>query len=333
MDKNRFQLIDPYHRRLNYLRVSITDRCNLRCMYCVPEGGVPKLKHEDILTYEEILRIARIAVDLGVDKIRLTGGEPLVRKDVCRIIARLTALEGLRDVPMTTNGIFLEENLEKLKDAGIRRLNISLDSLDRETYRRITGYDGLEKVLAGIHGAREMGFDPVKINMVVMNGINDHEILDFARLSLEYPYHIRFIEYMPIGMTSDPIPLHHLPSPVVQEKVGRLGNLVPVKRTRMDGPAQRFRFEGAPGELGFISALTHHFCRTCNRLRLTARGSLRPCLLSDWEEDLKGPMRNGASDEDLVRIFLKTARNKPRAHSEIHGDSVPVPGQMSSIGG
>ena len=333
MQTNHKQLIDQYNRRLKYLRISVTDRCNLRCLYCLPAIGIPKLRHEDILTYEEILRIAGIAVNLGVEKIRLTGGEPLVRRGLCKIIPRLTGLAGLKDVAITTNGIYLEENLEKLKAGGIKRLNISLDSFKREKYKKITGLDGLEQVLTGIDQARQMGFQPIKINVVVIKGINDDEVLDFAGLSLEHPYHIRFIEYMPLGNASSDNYLQHVPNSKIKEKIGILGKLVQVSKAVLDGPAERFRFEGAPGEIGFISPLTHHFCHTCNRLRLTAIGRLRPCLLSDQEEDLKGPMRKGASDNDLTNIFLKTAFNKPLEHTRASHDSFHFPGQMSSIGG
>lgn len=245
METQNTQLIDQYNRRLNYLRISVTDRCNLRCLYCLPCEGIPKLRHDDILTYEEILRIAGIAVKLGVEKIRLTGGEPLVRKGLCKIIPRLTGLTGLKDVALTTNGIFLKENLEKLKTGGIKRLNISLDSFKRDKYKQITGFDGLEQVLAGIDRARQMGFKPIKINVVVIKGVNDDELLDFARLSLEHPYHIRFIEYMPLGIAGSENSLHHVPSSVIKEKLGSLGKLVPVSTTALDGPAERLTFEGA----------------------------------------------------------------------------------------
>lgn len=333
METSHKQLVDQYNRRLNYLRISVTDRCNLRCLYCIPYEDTPKLRHEDILTYEEILRIAGIAVKLGVEKIRLTGGEPLVRKGLCKVIPHLTGLKGLKDVGLTTNGIYLKENLEKLKTGGIKRLNISLDSFKREKYRKITGCDGLEKVLEGIDRARQMEFQPIKINVVIIKGVNDDEVLDFARFSLEHPYHIRFIEYMPLGSASLDNSLHHVPNYVIKEKIAGLGKLVRVSKTALDGPAERFSFEGAPGEIGFISPLTHHFCHTCNRLRLTASGRLRPCLLSDREEDLKGPMRKGASDNDLADIFLKTAFNKPLEHTRSSHDSLHFPGQMSSIGG
>jgi len=326
-------LIDKYNRHLNYLRISITDRCNLRCLYCMPHDGLAKLRHEDILTYEEILRLATIAVNLGVNKIRLTGGEPLIRKGLFQLLPTLANLPGLKDISMTTNGIYLKENLDKIKSAGMKRINISLDTLHSEKYRKITGYDGFEKVCDGIRSAEKLGFNPIKINMVVMQGINDDEIVDFARLSLDHPYHIRFIEYMPSGFADQGTQLHHVPNSAVKEQIIRLGKLVQVLNTEIDGPTDRFRLEGAPGEIGFISPLTHHFCQVCNRLRLTASGHLRPCLLSDRGIDLKTPMRAGASDNDLARIFLKAAENKPRAHGLVAENCGSLSGQMSAIGG
>ena len=333
MEPNHKSLIDPYNRRLNYLRISITDRCSLRCIYCMPRQGISKLEHSEILTYEEILRLARIAVGLGIDKIRLTGGEPLLRRGICDFLPKLTDLPGLRETSLTTNGVFLGEKLERIKVAGINRINVSLDSLKRERYESITGFDGLETVLGAIKKADRTGFSPVKINMVVMAGINEDEVLDFAGLSLENPYHIRFIEYMPLGIPDAKHGLKHVPSSRIRERLAEMGKLIRVQKEDGDGPAERFRFEGAPGEIGFISPLTHHFCNTCNRLRLTASGGLRPCLLSDMEEDLKGPMRKGASDEDLVRIFLGAASRKPFKHAPVSDSSIPFSGQMSSIGG
>ena len=326
-------LIDKYNRYLNYLRISITDRCNLRCLYCMPRDGLAKLRHEDILTYEEILRLATIAVNLGVNKIRLTGGEPLIRKGLFQLLPTLANLPGLKDISMTTNGIYLKENLDKIKAAGMKRINISLDTLHRERYRKITGYDGFEKVWDGIRSAEKLGLNPIKINMVVMQGINDDEIVDFARLSLDHPYHIRFIEYMPGGFADQGTQLHHVPNSAVKEQIIRLGKLVRVLNTEIDGPTDRFRLQGAPGEIGFISPLTHHFCQVCNRLRLTASGHLRPCLLSDREIDLKTPMRADASDNDLAQIFLKAADNKPRAHGLVSEHCGSLSGQMSAIGG
>ena len=208
-----------YHRRIDYLRLSITDRCNLSCVYCKPDRCVPKLRHEDILSYEEILRLLDIVIPLGVTKVRLTGGEPLVRKGVCDFLSRLTALEGLKDVSLTTNGIFLKKKLERIKQAGIRRLNVSLDTLDPGKYHKITGYDGFQVVWDGIETAQRMGFSPIKVNVVAIRGINDDEILDFARLTLEYPYHVRFIEYMPIGVTESDHFFRFLPTSSIQAQL------------------------------------------------------------------------------------------------------------------
>ena len=327
------QLIDQYNRRLNYLRISITDRCNLKCIYCTPRQGFTKLRHKDILTYEEILRLSRIAIKLGVNKIRLTGGEPLVRRGIYEFIPKLISLPGLEDVSLTTNGIYLKDNLKKLRSSGIKRLNVSLDTLNRKKYQYITGHDGLRQVLDGLSLAKELGFKPIKINVVVMKGINDDEITDLARLSLVEPYHIRFIEYMPLGASSEVHFSYHVQSSRIKAEIFRPGNLIPVQKSRNDGPAERFRFKGAPGEIGFISPITHNFCHQCNRLRLTANGCLRPCLLSNQEVDIKGPMRAGASEEELSNIFLKAALNKPYAHHVSSLNPIPVTARMSSIGG
>ncbi len=327
------KLIDPYNRHLNYLRISITDRCNLKCIYCVPRHLIPRLPHTEILKYEEILRIVRIGVKLGITKIRVTGGEPLVRKGVYEFLHRLSLIEGLTDLSLTTNGVTLKDNLGKIKAAGIRRINISLDTLNRKKYEQITGVDLFDRIWQGIEKAMEMGFHPIKLNVVALNGINDDELTDMARLSFDYPLHIRFIEYMPIGesqMGNGPLLL----APEIKKRIcSALGQLIAVRNSVNDGPAQRYRFEGAIGEVGFIHALSHHFCDRCNRLRLTASGQLRPCLLSDRHEDLKGPLRNGCSDEQLAEIFLKAVRHKPSDHNLAAGNSLRVNGRMSAIGG
>jgi cyclic pyranopterin phosphate synthase len=260
------KLIDPCNRYLNYLRISITDRCNLKCIYCVPRDKIPRLSHDEILTYEEILRLVRVGVKLGVSKIRVTGGEPLVRKGVYDFLSELSRIDGLADLSLTTNGVALKDNLKKIKSAGIKRINVSLDTLKREKFAQITGRDHFDQVWQGIEGAREMGFYPIKINVVVLNGVNDDELIDMAQLSFDQPFHIRFIEYMPIGesqMGNGPLML----APEIKKRISALGNLVPVRNSANDGPAQRYPVEGALGEIGFIPALRHHFCDRCNRLR------------------------------------------------------------------
>ncbi|SPD73898.1 Cyclic pyranopterin monophosphate synthase [uncultured Desulfobacterium sp.] len=331
MEYNHPVLIDKYDRHLNYLRISVTDRCNLRCIYCRPDGSLPKLRHDDILSYEEIYRLTEIAVGLGINKVRLTGGEPLVRKGITEFISRVSSLHGLRELSLTTNGIYLKDNLEKIRSAGIKRINISLDTLDREKYVKITGYDGFDLVWEGIELARQMGFHPIKINMVPIKGLNDDEIYEFARMTFKYPYHVRFIELMPLGAVKFDIRTNFLPNTLIKARISELGRLEPVSRSGFDGPAERFKYNGALGEIGFISPLTEHFCRICNRLRLTSEGHLRVCLLSDHEEDLKGPMRGGASDDDLRRIFLSAVSNKPKGHNLDSKESLL--GQMSEIGG
>ena len=326
------KLIDPCNRHLNYLRISITDRCNLKCIYCVPRDQIPRLSHDEILTYEEILRVVRVGVKLGISKIRVTGGEPLVRKGVYDFLSELSRIEGLADLSLTTNAVLLEDNLKKIESAGITRINISLDTLKREKFARITGMDQFDQVWQGIEGALEMGFHPIKINVVALNGVNDDELADMAQLSFDYPFHVRFIEYMPIGesqMGNGPLLL----APEIKKRISLLGNLVPVRNSANDGPAQRYRFEGALGEIGFIHALSHHFCDRCNRLRLTARGRLRPCLLSNLHEDVKGPLRSGCSDNQLAEIFFKAVRHKPSDHNLSVQDPSRVCGQMHSIGG
>lgn len=325
------KLIDPYNRHLNYLRISVTDRCNLRCIYCMPPGGcVPKLAHDEILRYEEILRIVRVGAALGIAKVRVTGGEPLVRKEIAPFLTDLSAIEGISDIALTTNGVLLADRLPEVRSAGIRRLNISLDTLDPEKYARITGRDAFRRVWEGIEKALTAGFFPIKINVVAIRGVNDDELADLARLTFDMPIHVRFIEYMPMG--DGPM---EVTSPLlgeeILERVGAVGRLISVAHGEMDGPAIRYRFEGAKGEVGLIRPLSHHFCGSCNRLRLTASGHLRPCLLSDRQTDVKGPLRGGCTDVDLAGIFLETIRFKPMAHG-LHNKR-SVKGRMSAIGG
>jgi cyclic pyranopterin phosphate synthase len=329
---SELKLIDPCNRHLNYLRISITDRCNLKCIYCVPRDHITRLSHADILTYEEILRIVKVGIQLGISKVRVTGGEPLVRKGVYKFLSELSRISGLADLSLTTNGVALRDNLEKIKSSGIKRINISLDTLKRQKFAEITGLDLFDQVWQGIEKAQEMGFHPIKINVVALNGVNDDELVDMAHLSLQYPFHVRFIEYMPIGDSQmDNAPL--LLAPEIKKRISVLGNLIPIRNSINDGPAQRYRFDGALGEVGFIHALSHHFCDSCNRLRLTASGQLRPCLLSGHQEDIKGPLRAGCSDDDLAQIFLQAVRHKPTDHNLAVGNPSRVCGQMRAIGG
>lgn len=326
------RLVDRHDRRLNYLRISVTDRCNLRCTYCVPPERIPRLSHAEILRYEEILRIVRVGVGLGITKVRVTGGEPLVRKGVIGFLQSLSEISGLSELTLTTNGVFLKDHIEQIQAAGIKRLNISLDTLQAEKFARITGSDAFDRVWQGIESARQCGFAPIKINVVALRGINDDELVDFYRLTFQYPYHVRFIEHMPIGRSrvkaTPPLLV-----PEIKAQIRGLGELLPVEKNADDGPAERFRLKGALGEVGFISALSHHFCSSCNRLRLTASGQLRPCLLSDRQLDLKGLMRAGCEDDQIAEMFQQAVRNKPSDHNLAVNDPTGVSCQMSSIGG
>jgi cyclic pyranopterin phosphate synthase len=326
-------LIDAYQRHINYIRVSITDRCNLACSYCMPRDRVPKLHHRDILRYEEILRVLAVGARMGIKKVRVTGGEPLVRKGVIDFLGKVVAVSNVAEVALTTNAVLLKPNVERLARIGIRRINVSLDSLDRQTFKFITGSDLLPAVWEGILQAHQVGFAPIKLNMVAMKGVNDNEIEAFGRLTYSYPFHVRFIEVMPIGKRRTDAHALLLTPEIRRQLERRLGPLLPVPARAGDGPARRYRLKGAVGEIGFISAISRHFCADCNRLRLTASGQLRPCLLSDHQVDLKGPMRAGCSDDDIRAIILQTVRDKQSAHRLGRGLGPDICGQMSAIGG
>lgn len=329
------QLHDKYHRSIDYLRISITDHCNLKCRYCVPFDGRPKLPMSDILTYEEIFKIARAAVADGVTKIRLTGGEPLMRRNVIHFCRMLTSLPQLRDLSVTTNGVLLESMATGLKAAGVHRVNVSLDTLNARRYAEITGKDALESVLKGIEKATQAGLAPIKINMVPMRGINDDEIVEMARWTLAKPYDIRFIELMPTsGWARQQHESLFVSIDEVKEKVEAIGPLVPVDSIKTRGPANYAQFPNANGRIGFIAALSHHFCKTCNRLRLTADGKLRACLFADEEVDIKGPLRKGASMASLQEIIRAAAAAKPKGHTLNDRDAAPINGRiMRAIGG
>lgn len=324
-------LVDSHGRIIDYLRVSITDLCNLRCVYCRPPEGVKLVTHAEILRYEEILRIVEIARDLGIRKLRVTGGEPLVRRGAVEFIARLTALQGIEDVGLTTNGTLLPEVAERLRDAGLKRINISIDSLRKDVFREITGYDGLDDVLRGIQAAIEVELSPVKLNVVLLEGINEPDITNFARMTLDKPVDVRFIERMPFGAEDpDGAPPSFSAAAARSMIEQEVGKLIPVERNGMDGPASMYRIEGAAGRIGMIDPITGHFCATCNRLRLTARGTLRPCLLGRGEFDIKTPLRNGASREELVDCIRVAVNAKP-VGSLGHGSSLGD--GMNMIGG
>ncbi|MBF0117366.1 MAG: GTP 3',8-cyclase MoaA [Desulfobacterales bacterium] len=321
-------LKDNYSRKINYLRISITDRCNLSCSYC--SSTMQKLTHGEILSYEEILRIVRLGASIGISKVRITGGEPFLRKGLCTLLKNISDIDGICDIAITTNGVLLKQNINKIKESGIKRLNISLDTLKKEKFKIITGYDYYDQVWEGVKDAYNAGFYPIKLNVVALHGLNDDEILDFASLSLIYPFHIRFIEYMPIGKSQIAKKLF---SHEIIDKIKILGNLIPIEKDYYDGPASRFKIEGAKGEIGIISPVSKPFCQNCNRLRITAAGMLRPCLLSDYQIDIKNHIRDGASDLELINIIKDTALNKQLKHNLSVDSLSKVNGQMSAIGG
>lgn len=325
--------VDPFNRKITYIRVSVTDRCNLRCIYCTPLKDLKLLDHADILSYEEILKVIRIATDLGIKKVRLTGGEPLLRRNFVHLVESACRISGIEDVSITTNGVLLKDMAGPLLEAGIRRINVSLDTLNPLKYTKITRRECFDAVWKGLQVAEAVGFSPIKVNVVVIRGVNDNELLRFADLSVQKPYRVRFIEYMPIGRDCDWTPEKYVPSDEMKSKLKTFGRLYKVSHSIHDGPAERYRFESANGEIGFISALSHHFCPSCNRLRLTADGKLRSCLFADDEVDIKTPLRNGCSQEDLRRLFQQAIARKPRRyHAEIleKGECLRP---MSTIGG
>jgi cyclic pyranopterin phosphate synthase len=326
-------LTDGFNRRISYLRLSVTDRCNLRCLYCMPAEGVALMDHAAILSYEEMLRIARIAAGSGITKIRITGGEPLVRKGIAALVTELNHIAGISDISITTNGILLEAAAGALRRAGLKRINISLDTLDAVKYKQITRGGDLAAVLAGIHAARIEGFSPIKINVVVMRGINDTEITSFAALTMERPVHIRFIEFMPINGHAGLNKNCYISNADIREKIQTIGELLPLPIEPGAGPARLYQLRGAQGKLGFISPLSNHFCATCNRLRLTADGRLRTCLFSDSETDLRSPLRSGCSDTELLSLIRQAILAKPLRHSVLEQSFKKCRRSMSAIGG
>lgn len=326
-------MLDPFGRSIEYLRLSITDRCNLRCRYCMPEEGVTALAHGDILSYEELLCVARTCVELGIRKIRVTGGEPLVRRGVVDFIARLAALPGAPEIALTTNGLLLAEMAAPLKAAGLQRVNISIDTLRPERFAALTRRGGLEQVLAGLAAADAVGLAPVKINVIPLKGVNDDELLDFARLTLEHPWEVRFIEFMPISPDLEYGNSAGVPMTEVERQLQSLGHLEPLPRGATAGPARRFRIPGASGCLGLIPSVSGHFCPECNRLRVTADGRVRGCLFGNQEIDLKPVLRSGSGAEALAGQLRAAICAKPEKHA-IGSPRFTAPNRrMQGIGG
>jgi len=319
--------------KINYLRLSITDRCNLRCIYCVPQEGIRFVPYSEILTYEELLRVVRLSIQVGIRKVRLTGGEPLLRRGFIEFLCKLREIPELVDISLTTNGVLLKRFAKDIKRCGIERINISLDTLRPDRYKKITGRDHFRDVWEGIEEALEQGFDPVKINTVVMKGINNDELDDFISLIFKRPFHIRFIEFMPVGENNRWNPERFISGKEIFERVKEYGKLVEVPPDPYSGPARRFKIKDSIGEIGIIETMTGHQCKNCNRLRLTAEGGLRSCLFSDSEVDLRYMLRNGKSDQELVEVLRDTIEKKKRDIQKRIVFPRRCSRHMSSIGG
>jgi GTP 3',8-cyclase len=324
--------LDQYGRNIHYLRISVTDHCNMRCIYCMPED-IQFRPSEELLSSDEIIRLANIFVSMGVDKIRLTGGEPTVHPDIVKIVNKIRVNPSVKWITMTTNGVRLEKLAQPLKEAGLNRVNISLDTTDRETFKKITLRDYLDHVMGGIDAAESAGLTPIKLNAVIVKGYNDDAILDIAAISLYHDWQIRFIEMMPLGSPTELQQNNIVTTSQMIEKIeGEFGKLRVGNNGDLDGEARIYKINGAKGELGFISSVTNPFCAFCTRTRLTADGKIRLCLLRDDEVDLMTPMRAGASDEDLRKLIADGIWLKPWGHGLADG-KVATSRNMSEIGG
>jgi cyclic pyranopterin phosphate synthase len=322
--------IDTHGRRINYLRLSVTDRCNLRCQYCMPAEGIRKLRHSDILSFEELHRVARLAASLGIEKIRITGGEPLVRKGLVNFLQNLSAIDGLKELVVTTNGLMLREFAADLRRAGVHRLNVSLDSMQPKTFSMLTRGGDLRKAMDGIDAAEEAGFPSVKINTVVIRGVNDGEFLDFAALTLRTPHQVRFIEYMPTSIAPNWSSAFVSGEEILQQ-ISKTYPLNPVPNAGAAGPAKIFRIPGALGTIGIITPISNHFCASCNRIRVTASGVVKGCLFDNGETSLKPYLDR--SDDELRGVLMRVLRNKPDRHHLLDSESLITPFSMSEIGG
>lgn len=328
------QLIDTFGRVHTNLRISVTDRCNIRCFYCMPADNVEFLKRDQLLTFEEIERFARVAAGLGVNKLRLTGGEPLVRRELNVLVAKLAQIPGIKDIGLTTNGIFLAEQARQLYEAGLRRINISLDALDPVKFKEITRRDGYEKVIEGIHAAQAAGFDPVKVNAVSIRGMTEDEIVPFGRFARETGVEIRFIEFMPLDADNawerDKVLFGH----EIIEKLSReIMPLRPIGRQDPQAPATDFVFEDGIGRIGLIASVSQPFCLSCNRFRITADGKLRNCLFSLDETDVKTILRGGGTDEQIAQAVRESVSAKKEGHEINTARFIQPDRPMYSIGG
>lgn len=319
-------------KRISYLRVSVTDRCNLRCRYCMPAAGIQQQSHHQILRYEEIKRLVRVAADLGISHIRITGGEPLVRLGLPDLVTSVAGIPDIEEVSLTSNGILLETYAWQLAAAGLNRVNVSLDTLNAEKFSLHTRGGNLDAVLRGIEAAEEARLTPIKVNVVMLRGFNDDEIFDFVRKTLVKQWHVRFIEIMPFGEAVPWYEGSYLPATEVRQQIEtHFGELVP-QQVVGNGPARYWRLDGAEGTIGFISPISSGYCASCNRLRLTADGRLIPCLATDDEIDMRAAVRNRATDTDLAALFRVAIKKKPSAHC-LGDHDVSLSRMMSRTGG
>ena len=327
-------LIDSFGRIHTNLRVSVTDRCNVRCFYCMPEAGVKFVPREEILSYEEIERFVRVAAGLGIDKVRVTGGEPLVRRDVPLLVARLAAIPGITDLALTTNGVALAELAAPLYDAGLRRLNVHLDTLDRERFRQITRRDDLHRVLEGLAVARRMGFGPIKLNAVAVKNLVEPDVVPLVRFGRENGYEVRFIEFMPLDAQNlwDRSKVL-LADDIIAMLSREIAPLVPIPDADPRAPALEYQFADGIGRVGFIASISRPFCLNCNRLRLTADGKLRYCLFAIEEDDVKSLLRGGASDDEIAALIRRNVAGKWAGHEINTARFVAPPRPMYAIGG
>jgi cyclic pyranopterin phosphate synthase len=326
------QLTDTFGRVHNNLRISVTDRCNLRCTYCMPEEVV-FMDRSELLTLEEIAQFVRLAVPLGIDKVRLTGGEPLMRRGLAQLVRLLAAIEGIRDIGLTTNGLLLAEHAQELFDAGLRRLNISLDTLDPQRFRELARRDGLERVLEGIEAARRAGFDPIKINAVSIRGITEAEVVPLARYARANRLELRFIEYMPIGADHWERSKVYFAHEIMEQIEQHIAPLVPVEDYDPRAPAMEFRYTDGGGRVGIIASVSRPFCPSCNRLRLTADGKLRNCLFALEEVDVKHLLREGAAPAVIQEVIRQNVRAKWEGHEINTARFIKPLRTMHAIGG
>ncbi|HUF13804.1 MAG TPA: GTP 3',8-cyclase MoaA [Longimicrobiales bacterium] len=324
---------DGFGRRIEYLRVSVTDKCNLRCVYCMPVEGLPWLRREDILDYEEIAAIVRVMAGMGLRRVRLTGGEPLVRRELPALARMISAIDGINDLSLSTNAVLLAPLADELREAGVNRVNVSLDSLRPDRVDAIARRsDSLPAILDGLDAAERVGFQPIKINVVVMRGRNDDELADFAAITRERPWHVRFIEVMPVGENLGVSADEYVPAPEMIARLRAIDELRPDPGPGGNGPARYLRFPGAPGTVGVITPMSHNYCDTCNRMRLTADGHLRPCLFGHIQTNLRDPLRDGTPIQPLIE---ETLRIKPERHNLVQGSASGSGGllALSQVGG